>query len=302
MTDIGFDGKVAIVTGAGGGLGRQHALLLASRGARVVVNDLGGSVTGEGADLGPAEKVAQEIREAGGEAVSDGHSVSTAEGGEGIVQTAIDAYGQIDIVVNNAGILRDKSFHNLTPDLLEPVLDVHLKGAFYVTKPAWLRMREQGYGRVINTTSQSGVLGNFGQANYGAAKMGLVGLTRVLAIEGAKHNIKVNAIAPIARTRMTEELLGAAAEKLDPELVSPVVAWLASEDCSVTGEVFTVSAGRVARFFVGMTKGYFNHNLTVEDVRDHLGEITGEDGYLVPKNSNEETLFLFQMLQDNGQG
>ena len=299
MTDIGYDGRVAIVTGAGGGLGRQHALLLASRGARVVVNDLGGSVSGEGSDLGPAEKVAEEIRAAGGEAVSDGHSVSTADGGAAIVQTAIDAYGQIDIVVNNAGILRDKSFHNLTPELLEPVLDVHLRGAFYVTQPAWVRMREQGYGRIINTTSQSGVLGNFGQANYGAAKMGLVGLTRVLAIEGAKANIKVNAIAPIARTRMTEELMGAAAGALDPELVSPVVAGLASEDCSVTGEVFTVAAGRVGRFFVGMTQGYFNPNLTVEDVRDHLSEIRDEADYLVPANSSEETAFLFQMLQKN---
>ncbi|HET6873997.1 MAG TPA: SDR family oxidoreductase [Acidimicrobiales bacterium] len=298
MTDIGFDGKVAIVTGAGGGLGRQHALLLASRGARVVVNDLGGSVSGEGSDLGPAEKVAREIRDAGGEAVSDGNSVSTPEGGAAIVQTAVDAYGQIDIVINNAGILRDKTFHNLTPDLLEPVLDVHLKGAFYVTQPAWVRMREQGYGRVINTTSQSGVLGNFGQANYGAAKMGLVGLTRVLAIEGAKYNVKVNAIAPIARTRMTEELMGAAADKLDPDLVSPVVAWLASEDCSVTGEVFTVAAGRVGRFFVGMTAGYFNPNLTIEDVRDNLETIRNEDGYMVPASSSEETAFLFKMISE----
>jgi NAD(P)-dependent dehydrogenase (short-subunit alcohol dehydrogenase family) len=299
MSDIGFDGKVAIVTGAGGGLGRQHALLLASRGARVVVNDLGGSVAGEGADKGPAEKVAQEIRDAGGEAVSDGNSVSIPEGGEAIVQTAVDTFGQIDIVVNNAGILRDKTFHNLTPDQLEPVLDVHLKGAFYVTKPAWVRMREQGYGRVISTTSQSGVLGNFGQSNYGAAKMGLVGFTRVLALEGAKYNIKANAIAPIARTRMTEDLMGAAAEKLDPELVSPVVAWLASEECSVTGEVFTVAAGRVARFFVGMTKGYFNAELTVEDVRDHLDEIRDESGYMVPASSSEETAFLFKVLQEN---
>ena len=300
MADIGFDGKVAIVTGAGGGLGRQHALLLASRGARVVVNDLGGSVSGEGADKGPAEAVAQEIRDAGGEAVSDNNSVSTPEGGEGIVQTALDAYGQIDIVVNNAGILRDKTFHNLTPELLEPVLDVHLKGAFYVSKPAWLKMREQGYGRIINTTSQSGVLGNFGQSNYGAAKMGLVGFTRVLAQEGAKYNIKVNAIAPIARTRMTEELMGAAAEKLNPELVSPVVAWLASEDCSVTGEVFTVAGGRVARFFIGMTNGYFNADLTPEDVRDHLAEIRDEAGYTVPANASEETGFLFKMIQEHG--
>ncbi len=296
VTEIGFDGRVAIVTGAGGGLGRQHALLLASRGARVVVNDVGGSVHGEGADQGPAQKVADEIGQAGGEAVADTNSVATAAGGKAIVEHAMDAFGQVDIVVNNAGILRDKTFHNLTPELLEPVLDVHLKGAFYVTQPAWVRMREQGYGRVINTTSQSGVLGNFGQSNYGAAKMGLVGLTRVLALEGAKYNIKVNAIAPLARTRMTEDLMGDAVEKLRPELVSPVVAWLASQDCSVTGEVFTVAAGRVARFFVGMTKGYFNPDLTVEDVAEHLGEIRDETGYSVPASAGEETAFLFEMI------
>jgi NAD(P)-dependent dehydrogenase (short-subunit alcohol dehydrogenase family) len=300
MSDIGFDGRVAIVTGAGGGLGRQHALLLASRGARVVVNDLGGSVHGEGSDVGPAEKVAQEIREAGGEAVADGHSVSSPDGGEAIVQSAIDAFGQIDIVVNNAGILRDKTFHNMTPDMVDAVIDVHLKGAFYVTRPAWIKMREQGYGRVISTTSQSGVLGNFGQANYSGAKMGLVGFTRTLALEGAKYNIKANAIAPLARTRMTEEILGGLADKVNPELVSPVVAWLASEDCSVNGEVFTVGAGRVGRFFVGMTKGYYNPDLTVEDVRDHLDQIRDETGYLVPASSAEENTFLFKVLQEEG--
>ncbi len=299
MSDIGYDGQVAIVTGAGGGLGRQHALLLASRGARVVGNDLGGSVSGEGADKGPADHVVEEIRAAGGEAVADGNSVATPEGGQAIVGTAIEQFGRIDIVVNNAGILRDKTFHNLTPDLLNPVLDVHLKGAFHVTQPAWVKMREQGYGRVINTASQSGVLGNFGQSNYDAAKTGLVGLTRVLALEGAKYNIKVNAIAPIARTRMTEDIMGSLADSLDPELVSPVVAWLASEDCSVTGEVFTVAAGRVGRFFVGMTKGYFNPHLTVEDVRDHLDQIRDETGYLVPGSANDENGFLFKMLQEH---
>ncbi len=243
MADLGFDGKVAIITGGGGGLGKQHALLFASRGARVVVNDLGGSVAGEGADKGPADTVAQEIRDLGGEAVADASSVSTPEGGEHVVKTAVEAFGQVDIVINNAGILRDKTFHNLTSDLLEPVLDVHLKGAFYVTRPAWLKMREQGYGRVVNTSSNSGILGNFGQSNYGAAKMGLVGFTRVLAAEGARYNIKVNAIAPLARTRMTEELMGEAVARLDPELVSPVVAWLAHEDVPVTGEVYSVGGG-----------------------------------------------------------
>ena len=296
MAELGYDGKVAIITGAGGGLGRQHALLLASRGARVVVNDLGGSVSGEGADKGPAENTAQEIRDLGGEAVSDNNSVSTPEGGEGIVQTAIDAYGRVDIVVNNAGILRDKTFHNMTPELLEPVLDVHLKGAFYVTRPAWVKMREQGYGRIVNTSSGSGILGNFGQTNYGAAKMGLVGLTRVLANEGVKHNIKVNAIAPVARTRMTEELMGAAAEKLDPELVSPIVAWLVHEDVPVTGEIFTVGGGRVARFFIGMTHGYYNPKMTVEDVRDNFTEIRDEKGYTVPANPGEEMKLMFDMI------
>ena len=296
MADLGFDGKVAIITGAGGGLGRQHALLLASRGARVVVNDLGGSVAGEGADKGPAEACAKEIRDLGGEAVSDGSSVSTPEGGEQIVKTALDAYGRVDIVINNAGILRDKTFHNMTADLLNPVIDVHLKGAFYVTRPAWIHMREQGYGRVVNTSSGSGVLGNFGQSNYGAAKMGLVGLTRVLANEGAKYNIKVNAIAPIARTRMTEELMGAAAEKLDPGLVSPIVAWLVHDECPVTGEIYTVGGGRVARFFIGMTTGYYNPKLTLEDVRDHFDEIRDESDYTVPANPGEEMQLLFKMI------
>ncbi len=296
MADLGFDGKVAIVTGAGGGLGREHALLLARRGARVVVNDVGGSVHGDGSDLGPAEAVAEEIRGGGGEAVADGHSVSTPGGGEAIVQTAIDAFGRVDVVVNNAGILRDKTFQNMTADLLDPVIDVHLRGAFHVTRPAWLHFREQGYGRVVNTSSNSGILGNFGQSNYGAAKMGLVGLTRVLAAEGAKYNIKVNAIAPLARTRMTEELLGAAAEKLEPSLVSPVVAYLAHESVPVSGEVYSVGGGRVARFFIGMTRGYADPSLTPEDVRDHFEEIRDQAGYTVPAGPADELEALFGMI------
>ncbi|MDQ2727908.1 MAG: SDR family oxidoreductase [Actinomycetota bacterium] len=297
MSDLGFDGKVAIVTGAGGGLGRQHALLLASRGARVVVNDLGGSVRGDGSDKGPAETVVGEITDLGGEAVADGSSVATPEGGETLVNRAIDSFGRVDIVVNNAGILRDKTFHNMTPDLLEPVIDVHLKGAFYVTRPAWIKMREQGYGRVINTSSNSGVLGNFGQSNYGAAKMGLVGLTRVLAAEGAKYNIKVNAIAPLARTRMTEDLLGDAASRLDPEAVAPVVVWLAHEDVPVSGEVFSVGGGRVARFFIGMTKGHFDPKLTVESVRDNFERIRDPEGYTIPAGPGDELKALFEAIE-----
>jgi NAD(P)-dependent dehydrogenase (short-subunit alcohol dehydrogenase family) len=289
MADLGFDGKVAIITGAGGGLGRQHALLLASRGALVVVNDLGGSVDGTGSDKGAAEKVVDEIKAAGGEAVADTNSVSTPEGGAGIVKTAVDAYGRVDIVINNAGILRDKSFNNMEPDLMNPVFDVHLKGAFHVTRPAWIQMREQGYGRIISTSSAAGIFGNFGQTNYGAAKMGLVGFTRVLAVEGAKYGIKANAIAPLALTRMTENIMGGLGDKLDPALVS----YLAHEDCPVTGQVFSVGGGRVAHVFIGETQGYFKSDLKPEDLRDNWDRVVDQTGYAVPNNLGEETaLFL----------
>ncbi|TML18714.1 MAG: SDR family oxidoreductase [Actinobacteria bacterium] len=297
MTDIGYDGKVAIITGAGGGLGRSHALELARRGARVVVNDLGGSVDGIGASLGPAALVVDEINSLGGEAVANTDSVATPGGGAAIVQSAIDAFGRVDIVVNNAGILRDKAFHNMEADLLDPVLDVHLKGAFNVTRAAWIKMRAQNYGRVVNTSSNSGLLGNFGQSNYGAAKMGLVGLTRVLAIEGAKSNIKVNAIAPVASTRMTEALMGDLGAKLKPELVTPIVAWLCHEDCPVTGEVYSAGGGVVARFFVGLTQGYVNTELTVEDIRDHFDQIRDETGYVVPANNGDELRKIIRQLR-----
>jgi NAD(P)-dependent dehydrogenase (short-subunit alcohol dehydrogenase family) len=288
MSEISFDGQVAVITGAGGGLGRHYALALGARGARVVVNDVGSSVSGEGNDEGPASLVVREIVESGGEAVADTNSVTTPEGGAAIVQTALEAFGRVDILINNAGILRDKAFHNLTEDLLEAVLDVHLRGAFNVTKPAWVKMREQRYGRVLMVTSNSGVLGNFGQSNYGAAKMGLVGLTRVLAIEGAKYDIKVNAIAPLARTRMTEEIFGPLAERLAPELVAPVAVWLVHKDVPVTGEVYSAAGGRVARFFTGLTKGYYNPALTPEAVRDNFDKVRDEAGYIVPTTSADE--------------
>lgn len=291
-----FDGRTAIVTGAGGGLGRAHALLLASRGASVVVNDVGGSVTGAGSDVGPAEMVARTIVEAGGRAVADTSSVATPEGGVALVATAVDAFGSVDIVVNNAGILRDKSFSGMEPALVDPVIDVHLRGAFNVTRPAWSRMRDQGYGRIVNTSSASGLLGNFGQSNYGAAKAGLMGLTRVLAIEGTRYGIRANLLAPAARTRMTENLLGDLAEALDPALVSPVVAYLAHEDCGVTGEIYTAGGGRVARMFLGVTPGIFRAGLTPEDVRDNLAAIRSEDGYIVPGDAGEEAAELLKWL------
>jgi NAD(P)-dependent dehydrogenase (short-subunit alcohol dehydrogenase family) len=296
MADLGFDGRVAIITGGGGGLGRSHALEMAKRGALIVVNDLGGSVDGVGGSEAAAQKVVDEIKAAGGEAVANYDSVATPEGGKAIVQTALDTFGKVDIVINNAGILRDKAFHNMTPDLLEPVLDVHLKGAFYVTQPAWVHMREQGYGRIVNTASGAGVFGNFGQTNYGAAKMGLVGLARVLAVEGAKYNIKANAIAPVAKTRMTEDILGPVADKLGPEFVTPLVTYLAHEDCPVSGELYSVGGGRVARVFLGVTPGFTDPSLTPESVRDHFEQIREEDGYAVPANLNEEMMLALKSL------
>jgi NAD(P)-dependent dehydrogenase (short-subunit alcohol dehydrogenase family) len=289
---VDFQDRVAIVTGAGGGLGREHALLLASRGAAVVVNDLGGSVAGEGASDSAADAVVAEIESAGGVAVSEHSSVADPAGGAAIVQKALDTYGRIDIVVNNAGILRDKSFSNMGTDLLHPVLDVHLRGAFYVTRPAFVHMKEQGYGRILFTTSGSGLMGNFGQANYGAAKMGLVGLMNVLKVEGSKYNIKTNAVAPIAHTRMTAGLFDGIVELFSPAQVSPAVAYLVSEECELNGEIWSVGGGSVSRFFIGLTEGYFKHpndgDLTIEDIAGHLHDIRSEIDYMVPFSSRDE--------------
>src|SRR5687767_7279427 len=299
MSDVGFEGRVAIITGAGGGLGREHALLMASRGAQIVVNDLGGAVDGTGSDAGPAQKVVEEIEALGGAAVADGNSVATQEGAEGMVKTALEAFGRVDIVINNAGILRDKSFANMTPDLWDPVIAVHLTGTYNVTRAAWSHFREQSYGRIVSTSSAAGIFGNFGQTNYGAAKMGIVGLTRVWAQEGAKYNIKANAIAPVARTRMTEDLLGPLVEKLDPALVSPIVAYLVSEDCPVTGEIFSVGGGRVARVFIAEGPGYFKKDLTVEDVRDNFETISSQADFVCPNSANSEIALIMPFLSDS---
>jgi NAD(P)-dependent dehydrogenase (short-subunit alcohol dehydrogenase family) len=289
MTEaLGFDGKVAIITGAGGGLGREHALMMASRGALVVVNDLGGAIDGSGSDKGAAERVVDEIKEAGGDAVADANSVATPEGGAAIVQSAIDAFGRVDIVVNNAGILRDKSFHNMTPDLWGPVIDVHLNGAYHVTSAAWPHMREQAYGRIVSTASGAGIFGNFGQANYGAAKMALVGFTRVLAVEGASKNIKANVIAPVAKTRMTEDLLGPLGDKVAPEYVSPIVTYLAHETCEPTGRIFSVAGGRVAEIFIAEGPGYTDPNLSPESIAAHWDEVTNQDDYAIPTQMGDE--------------
>jgi len=279
VADLHFDGRVAVVTGAGGGLGREHARLLAARGARVVVNDV---------DIERARATAAEITDESGVAVADGESVATPDSGGRIVRGALEAFGRVDIVVNNAGNLHDKAFHNLTPEAVDAVLDVHLRGAFWVTRAAWPHLRDQGYGRVVNTTSNAGLLGNFGQASYGAAKMGIVGLTRALACEGSRYGIRVNAVAPLARTAMTEALLGSFGDRLDPALVSPVVAWLSHEDCGVTGEIYSAAGGRVARYFIGLTRGFHDPALTPEGVRDNLDAIRSEAGYTVPGSPAEE--------------
>jgi NAD(P)-dependent dehydrogenase (short-subunit alcohol dehydrogenase family) len=248
VAQIDYEGRVAVVTGAGGGLGRSHALLLASRGAKVVVNDLGGSRDGSGAGSEMADQVVQEIVTGGGEAVANYDSVATWEGGQSVVQSAIDAYGRVDIVVNNAGILRDVSFAKMEEAQLDLVIKVHLYGGFHVTKAAWPHMRDNNYGRVINTTSGSGLYGNFGQSNYSAAKLGLVGLTRTLAIEGQKYGITANVIAPVAASRMTEDIMPPQLlEALQPENVSPLVGYLASEACTETGRIFSVGGGYIAR-------------------------------------------------------
>lgn len=300
MSEIRFDDRVAVITGAGGGLGRTYALLLGGRGAKVVVNDLGGRPDGTGQGSSMADQTVKEITEAGGTAVANYDSVATPEGGEAIIQTALDHFGQVDVVINNAGILRDKTFAKLEPQDLEAVLAVHLKGAFFVSQPAFRVMKERGYGRFLFTASGAGVFGNFGQTNYGAAKMGLVGLSNVLAVEGAKYNVKSNVIAPIARTRLTEDLLGPIAERLSPEHVTPLVAYLVSEACQLTHELFSVGGGRYARVFVGLTPGWFKGKEGVaspEDVRDHLDQIMDTDGYIIPSSIADEMKAVAELFK-----
>ncbi len=300
MSEIRFDGRVAVVTGAGGGLGKTYALELGRRGASVVVNDLGGAMDGTGAGSSMADEVVKQINESGGKAVANYDSVSTPEGGAAIIQTAIDNFGKVDAVINNAGILRDKTFAKLSPEELEIVIDVHLKGAFYVSQPAFKVMKENGYGRFLFTASGAGIFGNFGQTNYGAAKMGLVGLSNVLAQEGAKYDIKSNVIAPIAKTRLTESLLGPAADKLDPKHVTPISVFLVSEACDFTHEIFDVGGGRYARIFIGMAPGWTKkgETATVEDIAANIDQIRSPEGYTIPDSIAGEMQAVMKALAD----
>jgi NAD(P)-dependent dehydrogenase (short-subunit alcohol dehydrogenase family) len=298
MSDIRFDNRVAVITGAGGGLGKTYALEFAKRGAKVVVNDLGGATDGTGGGTSMADQVVKEIEEAGGTAVANYDSVSTPEGGEDIINSALENFGQVDIVVNNAGILRDRSFAKLTPEELEIVIDVHLKGAFFVSQPAFRAMKERSYGRFIFTASAAGIFGNFGQANYGAAKMGLVGLSNVLAVEGKKAGILSNVIAPIAKTRLTEDLLGPAADKLEAEHVTPLTVYLCSEQNEETHQVYSVGGGRYARIFVGLAPGWTHKDgfASVEDIAQNFATIHEPGDYIIPSSIGDEMRVVMQAL------
>ena len=272
----GVQDRVVVVTGAGGGLGREYALTLAREGASVVVNDLGGARDGSGAGHNMADEVVAEIKAAGGRAVANYDSVAEQAGAENIIKTAIDEFGKVDGVVSNAGLLRDGTFHKMTFEQWDAVLKVHLYGGYNVIRAEWPHFREQSFGRVVVATSTSGLFGNFGQANYGAAKLGLVGLINTLAQEGAKYNIKTNAVAPIAATRMTEDILPKEVfDKLTPEYVAPVVAYLCTEEVPDTDAVFIVGGGKVQRTALFQNEGVtFTEVPTVEDVAGKWGEIT----------------------------
>jgi NAD(P)-dependent dehydrogenase (short-subunit alcohol dehydrogenase family) len=297
--EIRFDGRVAIVTGAGRGIGRAHALLLGARGASVVVNDPGVNLAGDGVDAQPAQSVVDEILAAGGQAVASISSVATPEGGAEIVQTALDTYGKIDIVINNAGILSQGAFEELSPETVDKMFDVHLKGAFNVLRAAWGPMKASGYGRVVNTCSNSGWIGTPLQSHYGSAKTGIWGLTRCLALEGEPYNIKVNAMAPGAASRLAEvvdpalaapfaAIIGDEGHRVTAEIVSPLVAVLAAEGCPVTGELFSTLMGRVSRVFIGLTDGFFDPELSPESISQNFDQICDESGYSVPKTIADE--------------
>ncbi|WP_422744881.1 SDR family NAD(P)-dependent oxidoreductase [Mycobacterium sp. WMMD1722] len=276
-----YDDRVAVVTGGGRGLGRAYALLLASRGAKVVVNDLGGDLTGTGNDDGPAHDVAHEISSAGGQAIANTDSVSTPEGGRAIVDAALDRFGRVDILIHNAGNVRRASLRDIRYEDFEAVVDVHLRGAFHVLRPAFPVMCDNGYGRIVLTSSIGGLYGNHDVVNYAVAKAGVIGLSNVAAIEGAAYGVTSNVIVPAAVTRMAEGIDTSAYPPMGPELVAPTVGWLAHETCSVTGEMYVAIAGRVARAFIAETPGLYKPSWSVEDVAAGIDAIRDDSAPLV---------------------
>ena len=300
---IRFDNKVAIVTGAGSGLGRIYAFELAKRGARVVVNDLGGARDGAGeGSTSPADRVVAEICSAGGQAVANYDNVATVEGGQNIVDTALDNYGTVDILINNAGILRDKSFSKMDPQNWQAVFNVHLLGAFNVTQPAFRIMKEKGYGRIVMTTSGSGLFGNFGQANYSAAKMGLVGFMNTLKLEGGNHGIQVNTIAPFAASRMTEDIMPPDLFKQSkPEFVAPLVVFLCSDLCKETGGIYLAGMGHYARAAVvtgpGKILAQDGQAPTPEAIMAHMDEISDLTGGQTYRDLNDQVFGVLSAHQ-----
>ncbi|WP_022696553.1 SDR family NAD(P)-dependent oxidoreductase [Euryhalocaulis caribicus] len=300
---IRFDDRVAIVTGAGAGLGRAHALALAERGAKVVVNDFGGARDGTGGSSGPAEDVAEEIRKAGGEAISNGADVTDYAAVEKMVAAAMDKWGRVDILVNNAGILRDKTFVKMELDDFRKVIEVHLMGSVNCTKAVWEIMREQAFGRIVMTTSSSGLYGNFGQSNYGAAKLGLVGLMNTLKLEGQKYDIRVNSLSPVAGTRMTEDLMPEnILDLLQPESVSPAVVFLASDDAP-NGAIIAAGAGGFSRAYIHETEGVYlpEDKLDGDGVAEAWKKISDESGQKAYEQGGEQSVkFLQAAARDKG--
>ncbi|MBW2369478.1 MAG: SDR family oxidoreductase [Deltaproteobacteria bacterium] len=289
MSRIDFSGRVAIVTGAGAGLGKDYAIELAKRNAKIVVNDLGGARDGSGSDSAVANKVVAEIKALGGDAVPNFDNVATVEGGENIVKTAVDAFGKVDILVNNAGILRDRSFAKMSPEDWDTVVAVHLRGTYCVTKPAFLNMKDNGYGRIIVTSSTSGTIGNFGQTNYGAAKLGIAGLANTLKQEGAKYNIKVNVLLPGAATRLTEDLVSPEVfESMRVGWVTPAVIYLCSEQCRDTGLYIYAQSGRIGRSAIVTAPGeFFKEMPTPERVMEKWEKISSLDDAKYYRNFKE---------------
>jgi NAD(P)-dependent dehydrogenase (short-subunit alcohol dehydrogenase family) len=304
--ELRFDERVAVVTGGGRGLGRAYALLLASRGAKVVVNDVGGSLSGDGADGGPAQDVVREIIAAGGEAVASVESVATPEGGKAIVDTALEHFGRIDVLVHNAGNVRPAALRDMSYEDFEGVVDVHLRGAFHVVRPAFPTMCDAGYGRMVLTSSIGGLYGNHDVVNYAVAKAGVIGLSNVAAIEGAAHGVKSNVIVPAAVTRMAEGIDTSAYPPMGADLVAPAVGWLAHESCSITGEMLIALAGRLARAFIAETPGVYRPSWSIEDVGEHLDAIRDDTAALVfppvPDGHSDHIRYSFAMASEGRNG